>query len=96
MESVYKVKEWALANGFEESTIKDYCKRLPFGCVYLDFSDKEDITLSIIAIDDDKGRFMFSDRRPLWMISHLKADYGDWLMLWLKCSLYKYVDELLE
>lgn len=92
-EAVKKVREWALANDFEELNSVGYCRRLPFGFAYLEFKG-EDLKMTITAECLDKGRLMVSERQPLYLVLHCKLD--DWLLLWLKCMLYKYIDAILN
>jgi hypothetical protein len=92
-EAIGRVKEWALSNGFEERRGVGFCRRLPFGFAYLDFKGEE-LEMTITAVGLDKGHLMASERQPLWLSLH--CDLGDWLLHWLKCMLYKYVDAILE
>ena len=92
-EAVKKVREWALANGFEERNGVGYCRRLPFGFAYLDFKGEE-LEMTITAEGLEKGRLMVSERQPLYLALHCKLDY--WLLHWLKCMLYKYIDEVIK
>lgn len=91
--AVKKVREWALSNGFEERNSVGYCRRLPFGFAYLDFKGEE-LEMIITAEGLDKGHLMASDKQPLYLALHCKLD--DWLLLWLKYMLYKYIDAILE
>ena len=92
-EAVKKVREWALANGFEERNSVGYYRRLPFGFAYLDFKGEE-LEMTITAEGLEKGRLMVSERQPLYLALHCKLDY--WLLHWLKCILYKYIDEVIK
>lgn len=92
-EAVEKVKKWALANGFEERSGVGYCRRLPFGFAYLDFKGKElEMTITVEGLE--KGRLMASERQPLYLALHCELD--EWLLHWLKCMLYKYINAILE
>lgn len=92
-ETIGRVKEWALSNGFEERRGVGFCRRLPFGFAYLDFKGEE-LEMTITAEGLDKGRLMASERQPLYLALHCKLD--DWLLCWLKWMLYKYIDAILE
>ena len=92
-EVIKKVREWALSNGFEERNSVGYCRRLPFGFAYLDFKGEE-LEMTITAEGLDKGHLMAIERQPLYLALHCKLD--EWLLRWLKCMLYKYIDAILE
>ena len=92
-EVIGKIKEWALSNGFEERRGIGYCRRLPFGFAYLDFKGEE-LEMTITAEGLEKGYLMVSERQPLYLALHCGLDY--WLLHWLKCMLYKYIDAILE
>lgn len=92
-EAVKKVREWALSNGFEERNGVGYCRRLPFGFAYLNFKGEE-LEMTITAEGGDKGSLMAQERQPLYLALH--CDLDEWLLHWLKCMLYKYIDAILE
>lgn len=92
-EAIEKVRKWALSNGFEERRGVGYCRRLPFGFAYLVFKGEE-LVMTITAEGLEKGRLIASEQQPLWLSLH--CDLDDWLLHWLKCMLYKYVDKVLE
>lgn len=92
-EVVGKVNKWALSNGFEERNGVGYVRRLPFGFAYLGFKG-EDLEMTITAEGGDKGSLMAQERQPLHLALH--CDLDDWLLRWLKCMLYKYIDEVIK
>ena len=92
-EVIGKVKNWALSNGFEERNSVGYVRRLPFGFAYLGFKG-EDLEMTITAYGGDKGSLMDQERQPLHLALH--CDLDDWLLHWLKCMLYKYIDEVIK